>query len=223
MSNYTVGSVVGKREFETKNGPLVSYKMQVTGDDGFSGIAELVQKPATPAPTEGQTIEGTLDKSNPQFPPKLKKAQQGQGGGRPPMGKSKADQDSIERAVAYKGAVDLACAMPNIERATVEGLVERFFHHGLTLLQGKVHSDTTTIKREITKYPPEATAPDPGPTKEELTKGYHAYMNGAVAIGQSQEEATQNLKLKKTALGIDSVEAATPEQKREILNFFNSI
>jgi hypothetical protein len=32
-----------------------------------------------------------------------------------------------------------------------------------------------------------------------------------------------NIQLKKTALGIDSVEAATPEQKRQILDFFNSI
>jgi hypothetical protein len=142
MSNYTVGSVVGKREFETKNGPLVSYKMQVTGDDGFSGIAELVQKPATSVPTEGQTIEGTLDKSNPNFPPKIKKAQQGQGGA--PKGKSKQDEEAIARAVAYKGAVELACATPPQDDTKVrnnaeqmEKLVERFFNHGLTLLQGK--------------------------------------------------------------------------------------
>jgi hypothetical protein len=218
MSTYTIEGVTGTREFESKNGPLISYKLTIKGDDGYQGPAEIAQKPATPAPTPGQSIEGTLDKSNPKFPPKLKKAMGAGGGGRPPMGKSKADQDSIERAVAYKGAVDLACAMPNIERATVEGLVERFFNHGLALLQGKVHSDPTPDAHA--GYPAPS---DSGPSKEELTKGYHAYMNGAVAIGQTQEEATQNLKLKKTALGIDSVEAATPEQKREILNFFNSI
>jgi hypothetical protein len=219
MSNYKVDSVVGKREFETKNGPLVSYKMQVTGDDGFSGIAELVQKPATSVPTEGQTIEGTLDKSNPNFPPKLKKAQQGQGGA--PKGKSKQDEEAIARAVAYKGAVELVAASippgfpPDVVAA--RQMIEDYFNHGLTLLQ---NGPLPPLKQVGTPHP---ATPDPGPSKEELTKGYHAYMNGATAIGQSQEEATQNLKLKKTALGIDSVEAASPEQKQQLIEFFNSI
>jgi hypothetical protein len=216
MSNYTVEGVTGTREFESKNGPLISYKLTIKGDDGYQGPAEIAQKPATPAPTPGQSIEGTLDKSNPKFPPKLKKAMGAGGGGRPPMGKSKADQDSIERAVAYKGAVDLAASMSQPDPEQIEHWVERFFHHGLTLLQGKPATPQAPA-------PAAPTAPDPGPTKQELTAGYHAYLNGATAIGLSQEAATMNIQLKKTALGIDSVEAATPEQKREILNFFNSI
>jgi hypothetical protein len=138
------------------------------------------------------------------------------------MGKSKADQDSIERAVAYKGAVDLAAQLPNHgSPESIEKLVERFFNHGLTLLQGKAPT-TTTIKAEYTA-PPEAHATAAAPTKEELVAGYNRYLNGLMATGHTQEEATQKLQLKKTALGIGSVEDATPEQKREILNFFNSI
>ena len=85
MSNYTVEGVTGTREFESKNGPLISYKLTIKGDDGYQGPAEIAQKPATPAPTPGQSIEGTLDKSNPKFPPKLKKAMGAGGGGRPPL------------------------------------------------------------------------------------------------------------------------------------------
>ena len=221
MSNYTVEGVTGTREFESKNGPLISYKLTIKGDDGYQGPAEIAQKPATPAPTPGQSIEGTLDKSNPKFPPKLKKAMGAGGGGRPPMGKSKADQDSIERAVAYKGAVDLVAAQLSaggIQSGTaqIESAVTHLFDFSLTLLQGKPATPQAPA-------PAAPTAPDPGPTKQELTAGYHAYLNGATAIGLSQEAATMNIQLKKTALGIDSVEAATPEQKREILNFFNSI
>ena len=147
------------------------------------------------------------------------------------MGKSKADQDSIERAVAYKGAVDLTCAVIAAEGgdgAKICASVEAYFNHGLTLLQGKVHPDPVpatvrTVKAFGNDIEITTEAPDPGPTKEELKAGYYAYINGATAIGQSQEEAAQNLKLKKTALGIDSVEAATPEQKRKIIEFFNSI
>ena len=35
MSIYTIKAVTSKRSFETKYGELMSYKVQITGDDGF--------------------------------------------------------------------------------------------------------------------------------------------------------------------------------------------
>lgn len=207
MSSYTIEKIAGKREFDSKHGPLVSYKVEITGDDGFSGIAEITQKPATPPPSG--TIEGTLDKSNPQYPPKLKKAQQ-QGGGK---GRPKADEAEIRKAVAYKGAVEIVAAL--ITHGTdrdPEADIERFFHHGLGLLEGKTE---THIKATYTP-PPEATAPG----KEELVKGYHHYINVKSAKGVEPEDARKHLELKKTELGITEVDAATPEQKAKLLAFF---
>lgn len=216
MPTYTVQEIKSKREFNTKHGnQLVSYKIDVRGDDGFNGVAELTQKPETKAPEPGQAIEGTLDRSNPQYPPKIKKTPQG--GGRPGGGKSKADQDSIERAVAYKGAVDLACASielwPSAYNAPegFEAIVERFFRHGLTLLQGKAPS-----------APAPAPAAPSGPSREELKQAYLRYINASAAIGREQEEANKILALKKTALGIDDVADATPEQQRQFIEFLTA-
>lgn len=207
MPNYTVTDINGKREFTTKQGhPLVSYKLMLTGDDGFSGAAELSQKPETPAPTNGQVIEGTLDKSNPQFPPKLKKAQQAQGG--PPRGKGKQDDAAIARAVAYKGAVELTASMSQPDPEQIEHWVERFFNHGLKLLEGK-------------PVPPPATSEpaEPGPTREDLVKAYEKWSNIKQATGVSSADAQAEFKLKQTALGIQSIDTATPAQLLELRAF----
>ena len=88
---------------------MVTYKIVLEGH----GPAELNQKPETPAPQVGQSIFAELQpNSNPSFPPKVKKVQQGGfGGGRgrsPEETKSIVRQHSQEMALR---ALTLAHAM----------------------------------------------------------------------------------------------------------------
>ena len=229
MSIYTIQTVTGQSTWDSqKGGPMISYKVNIKGDDGFEGPAEVNQKDTTPAPTAGQQIEGTLDKSNPKFPPKLKKAQQGFGGGG--GGKSKVDQDSIERSVAYKGAVELACATSPMDDtkaqnppAQMEQLVERFFNHGLTLLQGggagllgprttvTTAGDTGVIQPDGKPAGPPSPNGD-GPTLDDLRDAYKNWAG-------EDEDAYPTFANKLTTLGLENVEAANPEQRKELLAF----
>ena len=140
MSRYTIREIIGQPNpwQGSKGGPMLGYSLDVTGDDGFAGQVELNQKVDTPAPTVGQVIEGTLDKSNPKYAPKLKKAQQSYAGSfsGSGKGKSKADQDSIERAVAYKGAVDLVAAWitKDTTNTMVKSALAELFDFSLELL-----------------------------------------------------------------------------------------
>lgn len=245
MPSYTIREVIGQPNAwsSQKGGPMLSYSLDVTGDDGFTGQVELNQKDSTPAPTVGQVIDGTLDKSNPKYAPKLKKAPPqggGFGGGGPRAGKSKADQDSIERAVAYKGAVDLVAAMlqsqhrqPGDEKFAIGETVEFYFNHGLTLLQGETkptsgvgriednhvttpNLDSRADVKEIIKdaFP---DAEEVAPTNQELAEGYKEFM----ARQPGKVEGERVLETKKTALGIAGpVKDATPTQKRELLDWF---
>jgi hypothetical protein len=75
---YTVQAVSQEvREYDSKYGPMKSYKLKFKETET---VAELSQKASTPAPTEGQVLNGTIDMSG-QFGPKFKKefAQQGFG------------------------------------------------------------------------------------------------------------------------------------------------
>lgn len=254
MPSYTIREVIGQPNAwsSQKGGPMLSYSLDVTGDDGFTGQVELNQKDSTPAPTVGQVIDGTLDKSNPKYAPKLKKAPPqggGFGGGGPRAGKSKADQDSIERAVAYKGAIELACATPPMDDTKarnsaeqMEALVSRFFSFSLILLQGE--TPTSGAGRIEDNY---VTTPNllqgstvPSPTEhradvKEIIKDAFpdaeevAPTNQELAEGYKEFMARQPgkvegervLETKKTALGIAGpVKDATPTQKRELLDWF---
>lgn len=212
MSNYTINSVEGSREFDSKHGPLVSYKVNITGDDGFSGLAEITQKPATPAPTPAQQIEGTLDKSNPKFPPKLKKAQMG--GGPPPRGKSKQDDAAIARAVAYKGAIEIVAAL--ITHGTdrdPEADIERFFAHGLGLLEGAPIKPP--VKPSLEERRPTQPHTPKSPNEHALAELREKY----AAMVAADPSAEQAFKIQLTAFGITKPQEATDQQLEDLIAF----
>lgn len=236
MSTYQVKAVTSKREFESKYGPLMSYKVQLVGDDGFEGEAEITQKPTTTAPAKGQVIEGTLDKSNPKYPPKLKKAQ-GAGGGRPGGGaRAPKDTDSIERQVAYKGAVELAVAFgSNPEEG--RQLLPEFFALSIALIQdkkevspaetvkavfpGAKEVDDTQAKEAFGKVFP--TGPKPEIDREALINAYKGWVNVMTATEHSDEEIAKTFETKKTALGIGNMDDATAEQRAELHEYLTSV
>lgn len=65
------------RSFETKFGPMVSYKVKLEGVDE---VVELAQKTDTSAPAAGDTLYGSIDTSG-SFGPKFKKERRDQFGG----------------------------------------------------------------------------------------------------------------------------------------------
>ena len=220
MSIYQVHAVTSKREFESKYGPLVSYKVQLKGDDGFDGEAEITQKPTTPSPQKGQEIEGTLDKSNPKFPPKLKKAQ---GGGPPRAGgggaKSPKDTESIERQVAYKGAVELAIAFGN-NADEGKALLPEMFELSIALIQDKrAASAVDTVKQVF----PGAEVEAPEITRETLMTAYTGWVNVMTATEHEPDEITKKFEMKKTALGIENVDNATQDQLQALHSFLTSV
>lgn len=213
MSIYTVEAITGNREFESKYGPLKSYKVRISGDDGFSGEAEITQKPTTAAPTVGQAIEGTLDKSNPKFPPKLKKAQV-QSGGFSGGGKPNKDSKSIERQVAFKGAVEIVVAMLGAgqEVALAETLT-RYFDHGLGLIQG------TPQRQAAVEAVKEAF---PGteevvPSYEDMTAAWKGWASMMAGLGKSEEDIRMIFEMKKTVIGMTDWDTATDEQKHQLI------
>lgn len=237
MPNYTIREVIGQPNAwnSTKGGPMLSYSLDVTGDDGFTGQVELNQKQTTAAPTVGQVIDGTLDRSNPKYAPKLKKTPP-QGGGGPRSGAGRprdpAERESIERSVAYKGAVDLVAAMLShpepSQEFSVPLTVESFFHHGLSLLQGSATSASSSGHTEFAPLDSRADvkaiiedafpgSEEVAPTSQELTDGYKEFM----ARQPGRVEGERLLETKKTALGIAGpAKDATPTQKRELLEWF---
>jgi hypothetical protein len=96
-SDMTISKVLDRREWSGQHGPMVTYKIELEGH----GVAELNQKPETPAPQEGQSIFGDLQPGREGYPPKLKKVQQGGFGG---GGKSPEEQKSIRRQSAQQRA-----------------------------------------------------------------------------------------------------------------------
>lgn len=226
MSNYTISSVNGKREFESKYGPLVSYKLTIKGDDGYEGDAEMTRKPDSPPPSAGETIEGTLDKSNPKFPPKLKKAQGAPGGGFK-GGKSPKDSQSIERQVAFKGAVELIVATLDPSDTMPEDLVcermTRYFDHGLSLIQGKpiVHSDRSVAEAVKEAFPGTTEVEQPVSDKE-LAEAYKSWSNGRAAMGEDENTIQRRIQQKKLALGVSDMATADDSQRRAMLSFLTS-
>jgi hypothetical protein len=157
MPSYTIESIDERREWEGNYGPMVSYKVTLAG----SGKAEIAQKPTTPAPTVGQTIEGTLEPSkNPAFPPKLKKAQQafGGGGGRP-AGRSPEESRTIVRQHSQHMALKLLALLeekPGQER--VRSLTEFFYQDAISPPAPAVKRDSQPDPSYTTDVP--ADPPD---------------------------------------------------------------
>lgn len=102
---HTLTVVSQPREWESKFGPMKSYTVKVEGDDGSY---EISRKASTQAPTVGQKIEVAEVTADPngKYPPKLKMAYAGGGGGK--GGKSPEEQARITRMAAQKAAIEWA-------------------------------------------------------------------------------------------------------------------
>jgi hypothetical protein len=83
MPAYVIEQVGETWEWTGQYGTNRSYKLNLkgSGPDGtvLAGV-ELAQKPDTPAPTIGQTLNGTIDTTG-RYPKFRKEQQQGGGGG----------------------------------------------------------------------------------------------------------------------------------------------
>lgn len=73
-----------------------------------AGTIQVVQEPGVPAPKVGENLLLTVYPANGNFPPAGYPVKPGGGGGRRPS--SPEERQSIERQVAFKGAVDLVVA-----------------------------------------------------------------------------------------------------------------
>lgn len=247
--NYTVKEVEGQpRTFTLKNGPaagkqMVSYTLTVTGNDGAEQSVELSQIPTTAAPKVGDSIFGNIvPSSDPiKYPAKLKKEKpqnfSGGGGGR--SGSPDRNKDSIERQVAFKGAVELVVAMSpkDMPQGAVKDALAGFFEAGLALIQGEAPVQTTS-KVSPSSLPPSDPA-DPGPSDpppdvegevvpdqagripintDHLRAAYKGYQNQ-----HGKEKAHRDWQLKLTSMGLttETLDQATHDQRVDLLNFLD--
>lgn len=103
---YTIEAVSPNvREYDTKFGPMKSYKLKLAGE---SEAVELSQKASTPAPTVGSTLSGTI--SDTEYGKKFKKEYSNptaSGGAK--FGGSKPQADPFTMYLSY--AKDIAVAL----------------------------------------------------------------------------------------------------------------
>lgn len=108
--DYKVTAVSGQppRQFETKYGPLVSYKIKL---EGVSEVVEITKKPDSPVPKEGDSLYGTLDMSG-QYGPKFKSERRADNsfGGGGNAGSKPAYQPKDEKAIQAMWAIGQAVA-----------------------------------------------------------------------------------------------------------------
>lgn len=136
MSEFTVIEVLPeKREFDTRYGPMVAHKVKIEGEQG-SGLVEIKQKPETPPPTMGQTLQGEI-MQKPGFTPEFKKdkpAYSGQsngGGSRPRDPKETAAivrQHSQHMAILWAAVLQKEGLQPNPDsfKPWLKGLIDWF-------------------------------------------------------------------------------------------------
>ena len=111
MPTFKIGNVrENPREWQSQTGgPMLGYRMDMQDQSTGEVIqnVEWSRKPTSAAPTNGQEVEGTLDRSG-QYGPKFKQAAQqrggGGGGGRP---RDPAERRSIAMQSSIRTAVDL--------------------------------------------------------------------------------------------------------------------
>ena len=102
MPSFTVNKAEFKKKFDgKKGGTFAVYTVELKDEQGFTN-AELVQKEETPAPKQGDVLEGTLEPTD--YGMKFKRAQSfgGKGGGKSPQ-----ERAEIRRLAAQKAAVQL--------------------------------------------------------------------------------------------------------------------
>jgi hypothetical protein len=70
---YTIKAVTGNKPWAGQHGPMMSYYLTlVDGEGQETANVDLAQKPTSPAPQPGQTLEGNIDQGS--YGPKFKKA-----------------------------------------------------------------------------------------------------------------------------------------------------
>jgi hypothetical protein len=224
---YTIKAInSGPREWQSKmGGTNLSWKVDLVGEDGkLEGDVEIAQKKETPAITVGQELEGTIDHSG-KYGPKFKKDYGGRpggggGGGRP---RDPQERASIERQVAFKGAVELCVAMnEKLDFDTTKTALTDFFNHGLALIQGdpvekvkQVFPGTTEEKKQYkTMGPGKAISPRQGAI-EHMRGLYKAW-------AENEPNAAEIWANKLASLGLQLPDEADDQQIEELISFLES-
>jgi hypothetical protein len=106
MPRYRIAELLAEREFASKYGPMVAYRVRLQGDDG-DVEASLNQKRDTTRPAVGEMVDGSLEQTD--FGLKLKKTPPPPTGDHRHAGSSKSSQEraEIRRMAAQKAAIEL--------------------------------------------------------------------------------------------------------------------
>jgi hypothetical protein len=82
VAQYTIQSATFSKEKQVAGNPMHIYVVDLLDGNGQVVRAEVLQRPTSPQPQPGTTVEGEIKPaSNPQYLPTFKRAQQGAGGG----------------------------------------------------------------------------------------------------------------------------------------------
>jgi hypothetical protein len=231
MSSYTVTAVNGTRDWESKYGPMRSYTINLEGSDGQAAMnIELAQKQTTTPPSVGQSLEGTIDWDG-KFGPKFKKEQGsfGGGGGAPapsaPVGKrDPGQQDSIERQVALKSAVELVNTFVSVGNQKPDSnftktVLTGFFDHALALIQNTPTPTPTTSMPQVSEpehdRPVGAKSTAVSPHDAALAELRTRYVKWS-GDDPDAPAAWQN---KLTSMGLETPQDADDTQLEELLKF----
>lgn len=230
MGSWTIKAInSGPREWTSKAGHVnLSYRVDLVNDaDGrLEGDVELTQKKTTPAPQVGQTLEGDVETGG-QYGAKFKKAQgggarQGGGGGRP---RDPAERASIERQVAFKGAVELVVAMKpeGMGESGIESTLTRLFEFGVGLIQGQqatpppqTQQGQGTINRQA-DHRANGTAVSAPPARDAALEDLrNEYAKWKPVAGDNHASIWAN---KLTSLGLADVNDASEDQINNLLEW----
>lgn len=218
--SHTITAVKGQREWQGKFGAMISYDIDVTGPDGqFHGDVELAQKPETKAPYEGLVLEGTIEQGK--FGPKFKKTPPATtgGGGGGPRKKDPDERGSIEKQVAWKGAVELVAALykpdpagGNVEQA--KEMLTTFFDHGVNLIQGHTVMGSDAALPDLAPTPSKSSVTaDVRPTMDDVRALYKTW---AENLGDEAEGVFKN---KLMSVGVEPGTDGTSDQRQELYEF----
>lgn len=226
---FTVKRVAGSKEWESKFGPMVSYTVDLTGPDGkMVGGVEINQKPSTPAPSEGQSLEGRLEETK--FGLKFKKENTGSfgggsGGGNKTFKRDPRETEMIVRQTCLKAATELTVGLSPQSVEETQGLMGELFQFTLGLVHGvsgevaSVASNNQVVKENEPPLPPEpdVVSGNPSISIDELRRAYKEFREG-------NPDADSRWKQKLTAMGLtgETLEGASHDQRADLLAFLDA-
>ena len=224
MTTFTVKETSLPREWEGKYGKMLSYDLTVTGPNG-DVECELAQKPETPAPKVGDTLNGDILPGKGNFPGKFKKEQQGgmpTKGGRP--SRDPKERESIERQVCLKAAVELTVAMGPAAVGEMCERLEAFHRKGLALLELGA-APVSPVSAPAPAQPPAQEDQPPPPTEQPGITIDHiraAYKDYKARADDAMEADTRwQQKVAAEGLTIETLAGANQSQMGELLNFLD--